>query len=872
MALLNDILKWTETLPHWQRDAARRLLQNEDGLSETDYAELYTLLKAAHGLPNEEKMAPEPLAENHLPAEFKPGEKIILKAMRQLQNVNRLPSGQVLKFAEAGLTVIYGGNGSGKSGYGRALKQACRARGQIDQVLPDAHDPAAISSVPSAEFDVRVAGVDNSVSWKGDQDSPDELSTISVFDSGCARAYLTTEQDVAYLPYGLDIVEKLANEVLPKLSEILDTEINSIPVDESPFEHLHGDTAVGKQIQGLTTKTKASEIETLAVFGDEDEKRLTELNAALAEADPIAKAAELNLSVGRLKELADAVIKPLVLINGDAIAKLKKLDQESVNATAAEKGAAEALQSGDNLLKGTGGVVWKALFEAARKFSNDVASPDCDFPHTSQGAPCPLCQESLPAEASDRLIRFEQYIKDDIGKTAEESRKKLNQARTKIVNASLEIGLSAPIKAEISSLDESLVPALEAFETSIDEVRTSMLAALETHDWDSVEKLADNPRGAVRKLASQQLLEARTLLRAADEEKKKALVAERAELVAKKDLFKSLKPVLALLERMKQKEALEKCKKDLKTFPISKKSKELASSAVTGELSAALNSEFSALGIGHIKTKLKERTQKGRMYHQLILDLPTAHDLDKILSEGEQRAIAIGSFLAELQLANHTCGIVFDDPVSSLDHWRRKNVARRLVAESKVRQVVVFTHDTSFLGQLCDEIEDEGVPNKRMFLEHKGDVPGAVISGLPWDHKGYKERINDLEQGHSKIAKTWPAYPNEQDITQMRHQYDRLRATIERVVQDVVFGGVVKRYRDWIRMDKLAEVVGFENSEYSVIEKLHKRCCDVVTAHDPSSAKAATVPSPTELKADIESLEQVVDDIKTRRAAAKKTA
>lgn len=26
MALLNDILKWTETLPSWQRDAARHLL------------------------------------------------------------------------------------------------------------------------------------------------------------------------------------------------------------------------------------------------------------------------------------------------------------------------------------------------------------------------------------------------------------------------------------------------------------------------------------------------------------------------------------------------------------------------------------------------------------------------------------------------------------------------------------------------------------------------------------------------------------------------------------------------------------------------------------------------------------------------------
>ena len=53
MALLDEILTWTETaLPLWQRDAARRLVQNQSGLSDDDYTELYALLKAANGLPN----------------------------------------------------------------------------------------------------------------------------------------------------------------------------------------------------------------------------------------------------------------------------------------------------------------------------------------------------------------------------------------------------------------------------------------------------------------------------------------------------------------------------------------------------------------------------------------------------------------------------------------------------------------------------------------------------------------------------------------------------------------------------------------------------------------------------------------------------
>ena len=91
--------------------------------------------------------------------------------------------------------------------------------------------------------------------------------------------------------------------------------------------------------------------------------------------------------------------------------------------------------------------------------------------------------------------------------------------------------------------------------------------------------------------------------------------------------------------------------------------------------------------------------------------------LDAVLSEGEQRAIALGSFLAELSLAGHTAAIVFDDPVSSLDHHRRQNVAKRLVQEAKARQVIVFTHDTSFLGQLRDEIDQSGVHYEIHYLE-----------------------------------------------------------------------------------------------------------------------------------------------------------
>jgi hypothetical protein len=214
MALLNDILKWTETLPEWQRDAARRLFLNECGLSDDDFSELYTLLKKGNGIEINSELTPIPLEAEHLPSETTPGENVVLLALRELKNVNRIPSDHTLTFSETGMTVIYGGNGSGKSGYARVMKRACRARDQSETIHPNANDPKAIGKVPTAKFILKEADMSEEVSWSRDSTSPDRLSKISVFDARCARSYVTAEKDVAYLPYGLDIVENLADQVL----------------------------------------------------------------------------------------------------------------------------------------------------------------------------------------------------------------------------------------------------------------------------------------------------------------------------------------------------------------------------------------------------------------------------------------------------------------------------------------------------------------------------------------------------------------------------------------------------------------------------------------------------------------------------------
>ncbi|MHB1055992.1 MAG: AAA family ATPase [Thermoleophilia bacterium] len=873
LALLVAIMSWSQSsCPLWQQDALRRLFQQDCVLTDSDYDELFALLRIGRGIVVDGAAKANPLSSVHLPTTPTRGATVVLNRMYDLQDVNRLATGQALTFAPEGITVIYGPNASGKSGYARVLKRACRARDDSEVVLPDARSGSQPSGSPRASFDIERGGRLEQVSWQESTVPPVELSEISVFDSRCARLYLTEEQDVTYLPYGLDIVEALARQVVPELERRLETEIATRPVGLKPFSHLLGDTAVGQLVQGLNAKTRPEEIIALATLSKTEEERRAALSSALAEPDPKLKAGELLAAVQRIKELVEGIDAADNHVSDRALGELQTRYVKATQAIAAEQEAAEHLRAGDPLLPGTGEATWKALYEAARRFSVEVAYPYASFPNIAQDAVCPLCQQPFSEKAAERLARFEVFVREDIAVQASAARKQLQQWIGDLESASLEAGLGAALESELTALDTAIAGEIRAFELSLSKRRAALVQAMRGASWDDVPAVAPSPRKKLRSLAAVLLWKTRAFDHAAHEGHREALTDELNELVARHDLAAVTDALEDVLSKMRERDALERCRTDLRTKPISDKSRDLASSAVTGALKTALEDEFSALEVSQVKLRLESRTVKGKTMHRLVLDLPVSCALRDVLSEGEQRAIAVGAFLAELSLAGHDGGVVFDDPVSSLDHWRRRKVAQRLVDEAEKRQVIVFTHDTAFLQQMRDAIEQSNVKHTIHSLEWRTDTPGYIEVGLPWDHQGYKERIDTLEKEQRQLqAMPWPQYPSEEQVALMAQQYSRLRATIERVIQDLVFCGVIVRFSDWVRVANLPGVAALGVPECAEIVGLYKCCCDFTNAHDASSFKNETVPTATDLGTDIARLRTVIETIKQNRTAAQVT-
>src|SRR5262249_28822429 len=104
------------------------------------------------------------------------------------------------------------------------------------------------------------------------------------------------------------------------------------------------------------------------------------------------------------------------------------------------------------------------------------------------------------------------------------------------------------------------------------------------------------------------------------------------------------------------------------------------------------------------------------------------HKPSDVLSEGEQKVIALADFLAEASL-KPVAPVIFDDPVNSLRFKRMAEVVCRIVLLSETRQVVVFTHNIWFTTELLARFEKR--PNDCSYYDVARDEEriGVVTKG-----------------------------------------------------------------------------------------------------------------------------------------------
>ena len=860
-AVFADLLTWSNDCPAWQRDALRRLCTQEK-LEPSDHGALLEICKGA--------AEAHPLTAAHIRAGGASGADVSLTALYALEHVNALAIGERLTFNKAGVTVIYGDNGAGKSGYARVLKQACRARSpKGDTILPNIY--AARNGVPSASIDFHVGGQKRESRWTQGSGAEALLSAVSIFDSGTANVHVENTNDLAYTPLPLKVLGDLA-QTCQDLKSKLAAEIAALEKQTPAVITNPGCTAttpVGRLIAGLTAKTTIAQIQALAGLDAGQVDRLQALQTDLGN-DParaarhlLAMRASITAFMAKLQAQAAAVSDAAVIEHEQAANDLS-VARAAAHAASIDLFAKEPLPD-------VGSDVWRALWDAARAYSNASAYPEQPFPVTTDGARCVLCHQELNSDAQARLGSFEAFVKDDSKRREQEAGEAYSRVRNVAIAA--RIPMSA-VRTMVALLRNDLAQTAQA---------NAIRRAAVTDAW-RLRALLPLPRdgrlaalppattlalGPLQAIADELAKRAAALQSETNAPERLALVAEMNDLADRQWLAVVRDDVVAHVARLEAIAALTRASKDTATNRITTQSADIARVLVTNRLRGRFAREVDKLGVAGLAIELQQaKTNAGVPYFQVRLIDKPSEPVGKVLSEGEHRCVALAAFLAELATIDAKSAIVFDDPVSSLDHLHRDKVAARLAEEGRARQVIIFTHDMAFLllmEEACRATRDrEATPIAYRLISRGEEAVGFCHQDPPANVMPLDKVIEAMGNHLANVSILHARGDQAKWSREVTSFQDQLRTTWERAVEEAVCP-VIKRLARKVDTTGLIKLTVLTLADCTAVRDAFGRCS--LLLHSQPGELNPALPPPPAIDREIKALASWISDIRQRQAA-----
>jgi energy-coupling factor transporter ATP-binding protein EcfA2 len=863
VTVLQEILEWSHDRPVWQRDALRRLVLNGE-LSDDDISALADICKSAHGLAEQQDIAP--LTKDHVPVKMAGSAPVSLLSIFHHRGVNALAEDQTLRFGPH-LTVVYGDNAAGKTGYIRILKSACRARKQ-ERILGNVISGATPLS-PVVSISYKVGTESEPREWAGNGED-EFISRVSVFDTQSAAVYLTEKTDVAFRPFGLDLFDKLVQACRAVRAKLESAQralaSNTLAVVQARIPE---GTAAARLLTNISSLTKPETVQALTRVSPEEEARLALLEKSLLDLqanDPEKLAQQLNLRAGRVQALARHLKEIEAALSAQAVVDVIAARTDG-RSKSEESRRLRGVTFPAGMLTGTGSEAWTNLWEAARRFSQESAYPSQTFPVVENDAHCVLCQQDLDHAARNRMNQFEAFVASTTERELRQLRESFAQRRKIFTDLRTTTEAVEQTLKEIRIEHEALANAIAAALASNENRRTAVDLAL-TEDKDLAADCPDlvSVYHETDALAEQIASRVKTLRSSTPDQTRKSMVAETHELRARKLLSKYEQTILDEIERKRKYAAYGLCIDETRTQAITQKSTAVTKTAVSQRLKQSFKDELTHLAFRHVEVELLEAGgADGVLYHKLILTRAPGVELPKVVSEGEQRCLSIAAFFAELSTADDPSGIVFDDPVSSLDYKFREGVARRLVQEAKTRQVTVFTHDVVFLLLLKQFAAELGVQQSDQHVRQLSKGAGVCEEELPWVALPVKKKIRHLKKEWQAADKLFRGGHQDAYEKEAKGLYGLMREAWERALEEVLLEGIVERYRPGVQSQHIATIADITSEDCRALEAAMTKCSKWLPGHDQAPAARAAVPEPTELKNDIEALENWVAAIRKRR-------
>ena len=303
-------------------------------------------------------------------------------------------------------------------------------------------------------------------------------------------------------------------------------------------------------------------------------------------------------------------------------------------------------------------------------------------------------------------------------------------------------------------------------------------------------------------------------------EKKTELEQRLRQLKFQKWVFDNKEIIHRAIENLQKLSILDATKQYLTTNKITTQSNKMADSLITQAYIERFTRELRLMAPG-IRVKLeKAQSKKGNSPYKVSIDTGNGkrYKLEDILSEGEQRIVALAAFFADATGRDELTPIIIDDPISSLDLNYEDSATKRIVELAKERQVIVFTHRISLLVGISEACEINSVAMKEVHI--RSAMKGKGIPDFEDVYHGnVKAQLNGLK------SRLLQAKELDEDSGEYRDRIGRIcqqfRICVERSVEDVLLLGIVRRFHRNIRTNNMViKLSSIEEKDCKIVDDM----------------------------------------------------
>lgn len=823
------LAEWANNNDEWIRLLVSEAITTGRPVDARVIEKVYQLLRQEKSLDNRElPTVPKLSLQGHRDESALP---LILTKLSNVHGVNALSVGAVIEPHE-GLTIFYGENGTGKTGYARIFKALANSR-TADTILGNID--ADIVEAQSASLEFKLGNDTQSLTWNGERGiSP--FTRMSIFDSPAVRIHVDEDLEYMYTPASLaffdDVIDGI-KAVLLKIDDAiteLDTSVSGL------VTRFHQGSSIYPLIETLGPSTDLADLKSKIKAGKDDKDELESLTqkVALLRSNTMTKHVTwLKRENHVLEQALSAANKILAFDQGaynDALVKHAQLmvDYETFRS--------ELFATVD--LPAEPDDTWHKFVQAAETYRQHLVSLEAeDADH------CLYCRQPLLDSARDLLKRYSTYLEDKISEEIRLVEAAIKQYEGQIGGIQSN-EMSVYIK-EHENAGETDRPSFFKYIETIERTHciiNSAVTARKPIDKEFTDLMLLSKESIENALES-----TRKKLTDMEEEQRnhsKSLEGNSKELLELQDaveLGKSWVSIETQVNRSKEANLLRNLKGSFRglTGAVTRLAKKASDQLINQNFDALFVEECKALRAPTLKVQFIGR--EGKAHRRKILS--GQHKPSKILSEGEQKVLALADFLAEARLAGIAAPVVFDDPVSSLDHRRVKEVAERIARLAGENQVIVFTHDILFATTLLNLFEK----SKRCAYFHITDENGKGKvtrgTGPRWDTLSFLGgKINSSIQEARRQS-------GEARDERVRVGYGWLRSWCEVFTETELLQGVTQRYQPNVGMTRLSKIkIDKLGKIIPKVTEVFEEACRYIDSHSQPLPSLGVRPTLTDLE------------------------